>query len=409
MFQIGTTSVPNGTVGLAYTATIYTVWAAYPPYSWTLIGSLPPGLTLDSSDGPSVTIAGTPTAVGSMRFGVSVTNSVQWCAEQTLLLTVTAPTPTISSLSPSSATAGGPAFTLTVSGSGFLSGATVEWKGAPMVTSYVSSTQLTASAPQNLTANSGTASVIVVNPGATVSNALTVTVTPAPPAVTNDASFATQVSPGSLAALFGNGNVLATTTVSGFSLPLPTSVNGTSVTMDGIPCPLVYVSSSQINLQVPAEVQPGTASVVVNHDGQMFSTTVQVLTSAPGIFTTDYYVNGGVAILQDSATGAILNASNPAAPGENVTIYLTGIGPVTNNPGTGEAAPPSPLSQAESVVGVTVSGISSQPSFTGLTPGFAGLAQVNFQLPAKMPSRGSVPVVLTINGVSAKTVQISVH
>jgi len=226
--------------------------------------------------------------------------------------------------------------------------------------------------------------------------------------VTSDASFATQISPGSLVSLFGNGNVLAATTVSEFNAPLPTSANGTSVAINGVLCPLVYVSPSQINLQAPMELQPGTATVVVNNNGQTFSTTVQVLIAAPGIFTTDYYANGGVAILQDSATGTILNVNHPAVPGENVTTYFTGIGPVTNNPGTGNAAPLSPLSQATSAVSVAVNGISVQPSFTGLTPGFAGLGQVNFQLPSSSPSGNSVPLVLTINGVSSKTVQISV-
>jgi uncharacterized protein (TIGR03437 family) len=238
---------------------------------------------------------------------------------------------------------------------------------------------------------------------------VTFTVTASPPTVTNDANFAPQISPGSLVALFSGGNVLATTTVSGFSLPLPSSVNGTSVTMNGIPCPLIYVSAAQINLQAPMELQPGTANVIVNNNGLAFSTTVQVLTAAPGFFTTDYYANGGVAVLQDSNTGTILNANHPAVPGENVVMYFTGIGPITNNPGTGKAAPLSPLSQATSAVNVTVNGISVQPSFTGLTPGFAGLGQVDFQLPANMPARGSIPVVLTINGVTAKTVLISVN
>ena len=236
---------------------------------------------------------------------------------------------------------------------------------------------------------------------------VTLTINASPIAVTNDASFATQISPGSIAALFGEG--IATTTSSGFPLPLPTSSNGTSVTINGILCPLIYVSASQINLQAPMELQPGTVTVVVDNNGQFFSTTVQVLTAAPGIFTTDYYANGGVGILQDSVTGTVLNVNHPALPGQNVTMYFTGIGPVTNNPGTGKAAPLSPLSQSTSAVGVTVNGISAQPSFTGLTPGFAGLGQVNFQLPANTPSGNAIPVVLTINGVSSKTVQISVN
>jgi uncharacterized protein (TIGR03437 family) len=245
----------------------------------------------------------------------------------------------------------------------------------------------------------------IVNSQQTIPATLTITVVPI--TMTNGASFATQISPGSIVALFGEG--IATTTSSGFPLPLPTSSNGTSATINGILCPLIYVSASQINLQAPMEIQPGPATVVVNNNGQFFSTTVQVLTASPGVFTTDYYANGGLAILQDSATGTILNESNRASPGQNVTMYFTGIGPITNNPGTGKGAQLNPLSQSTSAVNVTVSGISVQPSFTGLTPGFVGLGQVNFQLPANTPSGNTIPAVLTINGVSSKTVQISVN
>jgi uncharacterized protein (TIGR03437 family) len=156
------------------------------------------------------------------------------------------------------------------------------------------------------------------------------------------------------------------------------------------------------------ELRPGTATAVVNNNGQVFSTTVQVLTAAPGVFSTDYYANGGLGIFQDS-TGALLNANHPAVPGEYVAMYFTGIGPVTNNPGTGNPAPSGPLSQAASPVSLTVNGISAPASFTGLTPEFVGLGQVNFQLPANTPSGNAVPVVLTINGVSAATVHISVN
>lgn len=206
-----------------------------------------------------------------------------------------------------------------------------------------------------------------------------------PIVLTNAASFAIAISPGSLVTLFGNGNVLATTTVSGFRLPLPTSANGTSVTIDGVLCPLLYVSPSQMNFQAPMGLRPGMATATVNNNGRSFSTTVQVLSAASGIFTSDYYANGGLAILQDSRTGALLDASNPAVAGGNVTMYFTGIGPITNNPGTGGVALGSPsLSQSTSTVGLTVNGISVQPSFTGLAPGFAGLGQLNFQYPSAL-------------------------
>jgi hypothetical protein len=90
----------------------------------------------------------------------------------------------ISSLSPSSATAGGPGFNLTVNGSGFLSGATVQWNGSGLATTYVSGNQLIAAVPSNLIAAAASAAVVVVNPGGLDSNTATFTINPPPPPAT---------------------------------------------------------------------------------------------------------------------------------------------------------------------------------------------------------------------------------
>jgi uncharacterized protein (TIGR03437 family) len=84
------------------------------------------------------------------------------------------PTPAIASLTPNSAAVGGPAFTLIVGGSGFVAGASVQFSGVPLVTSFVSATRLTASVPAaTLAASSGSATVTVLNPGGVGSNAVT--------------------------------------------------------------------------------------------------------------------------------------------------------------------------------------------------------------------------------------------
>jgi len=91
------------------------------------------------------------------------------------------PVPSITTLSPSSATAGGAAFTLTVTGTGFVSTSKVRWNGADRTTTYVSATQLTAAIPATDIAASGTASVTVFNPtpGGGISSAKTFTINPA--------------------------------------------------------------------------------------------------------------------------------------------------------------------------------------------------------------------------------------
>src|SRR5205823_5567890 len=89
------------------------------------------------------------------------------------------PVPTATGLSPSSAVAGGPAFTLTVTGTNLVPSSVVRWNGAARATTYVSATQLTAAIAAGDIATAGTAAVTIFNPapGGGASNALTFTVT----------------------------------------------------------------------------------------------------------------------------------------------------------------------------------------------------------------------------------------
>jgi hypothetical protein len=90
------------------------------------------------------------------------------------------PVPTLTSLAPNSATAGGAAFTLTVNGTNFISSSTVQWNGSNRSTTFVSATQVTAAIPASDIAAAGTAQVTVVNPapGGGTSNGLTFTIGP---------------------------------------------------------------------------------------------------------------------------------------------------------------------------------------------------------------------------------------
>jgi uncharacterized protein (TIGR03437 family) len=89
-----------------------------------------------------------------------------------------------------------------------------------------------------------------------------------------------------------------------------------------------------------------------------------------------------------------------------MTIYFTGVGPVTNPVEAGLPAPASPLSNSELQVTVTVGGQVVRPSFAGLSPGSIGLAQVNVQMPS-LPV-GDYPVVITVGSASSNAPLISI-
>jgi hypothetical protein len=100
-----------------------------------------------------------------------------------------APAPTLSSISPTSGTAGGPQFTLTVNGSGFQPGASVRWNGAGRTTNFVSSTQLTATITAADIASAGTATVTVMNNGSAESSPRTFTINEASGSTTFSDTF----------------------------------------------------------------------------------------------------------------------------------------------------------------------------------------------------------------------------
>jgi uncharacterized protein (TIGR03437 family) len=95
--------------------------------------------------------------------------------------------------------------------------------------------------------------------------------------------------------------------------------------------------------------------------------------------------------------------------GEYISIYCTGLGPVTHAPADGSPAPSSPLSDTVSVPTVVIGGQVVPVQFSGLAPNFTGLYQVNVQVPANSPTGAAVPVSMRFNQGASNTVTIAVQ
>ena len=208
----------------------------------------------------------------------------------------------------------------------------------------------------------------------------------------------TGVAPGDLVSLFGS-SVGPDSPVSnnGFDPStgaLPSTLSGITVTFDGIPAPLIFISSSQVNLQVPYQVA-GRAStvVVVNNQGTVSDPiTVPVVSAQPGLFAQAGSAQA-IALNQDNSVNSL---ANPAAKGSVVTLFATGAGVVEPPVTTGKPALAFPLSLAIAA-SVTVGGAEARIIFAGLTPGFVGLLQVNVEVPSASTT-GNVAVELTVGG-----------
>ena len=93
-----------------------------------------------------------------------------------------------------------------------------------------------------------------------------------------------------------------------------------------------------------------------------------------------------------------------------MVIYCTGLGPVTNRPGTGAVSPDPPnLATSITTPIVTIGGIQANVVFAGLSPGFVGLYQVNVQVPPNAPVGNTVPVAMSVGGIASNTVQMAIQ
>ena len=221
--------------------------------------------------------------------------------------------------------------------------------------------------------------------------------TPIGPLV-NAGSFVGPIAPGALVSVFVSVGTLPITQAT--SLPLPTTLSGLALAINGRSTPLLYASGTQVNAQLPYEVSPGnyTASLSLNTAvTHTFSCTVTP--AAPGIFT--FGNNRAVAQNQDYTVNGV---NNPAKAGSVITLYFTGQGVPDNAVATGEAAPlpPAPLSAAPATVSATIGGQPAALFFVGLTPKFVGLSQANIRIPASLPP-GTYPVQLEMGSQASNS------
>jgi uncharacterized protein (TIGR03437 family) len=232
-------------------------------------------------------------------------------------------------------------------------------------------------------------------------------------AIVNAASFAAQapLAPGSLITLFGTNLAQGEGTASG--VPLPPSLAGSSVLLAGKSAPLLFANNGQVNAIVPYGVAVNTPQQVVVSSSNSISVPQSIIlaAAAPGIFTVNASGQGQGIITGVDANGnqPIADAANPVTAGQAIVIYCTGLGEVNPPVPTGTAASLTQISQTIEPISVTVGGIAADVLFSGLTPGFVGLYQVNATVPNGVAPGSQVPVTLTGAGQQSLPVTIVVQ
>ncbi len=196
---------------------------------------------------------------------------------------------------------------------------------------------------------------------------------PAIAAIVNSAgSGAAPVAPGSLVSVYGTN--------------LAAGTAGSEVLISGIAAPLLSVGPAQINVQIPYEIEPGTAAVVVlRGESASASVALRIQKTAPGIFGAD---------------------PNPFTPGSVLILYATGLGPTEPPVATGVVAPLAPSSTPTLPLSATLGSQPASVLTAQLVPGLVGVFSVTLQLPNLPP--GTYSLVIHSDGASSNSWTVNV-
>jgi len=211
-----------------------------------------------------------------------------------------------------------------------------------------------------------------------------------------------QPSPGSLISAYGL-NLAPEGLLAASGFPLPTTLGGVSLLVNGTPAPLLAVTPWQVNAQLPPETMEGPAAFQLRFaDGTLGpAVAASVQTYSPAIFVLPSGITSVAAAFHGN-TNVPADSAHPAKAGETLAIYGMGLGPVTPFVAAGQPAPSSPPAQTLAQPEVLIGNARAQVAFSGLTPGLAGVYQVNAVVPSGLKP-GQYVIVWRIGGVSSSS------
>jgi len=187
----------------------------------------------------------------------------------------------------------------------------------------------------------------------------------------------------------------------------PSALGGTTVTVAGKPAYIDFVSPHQVNVQVPSGIAAGRQTLVVTTAGGPSagtSVTVNVVEPGllapaafhfgPGQYVVALFPNGATYVLPPGATSSVPTAR--ARPGDTITLFGVGFGPVTPNIDAGVI-----VQQSNNLTGLQVSigGAPATVQFAGLVQGYLGLYQFNVVVP-NVGASDAAPLTFSLNGTA---------
>jgi uncharacterized protein (TIGR03437 family) len=214
------------------------------------------------------------------------------------------------------------------------------------------------------------------------------------------------VAPGAVASIFGSA--LAATTAVGPASPLVRTLAGVTVHIGPRLLPLYFVSPTEINLQIPPDLAPGTQTVTVSSpDMPDFSSDFTIVRNAPGLLPV--LLDGQAYAMVMHEDGTPVTAAAPARRGELLTAYGTGFGPTDHVRPEGIAIPPAPLHRILDPVTLQVGSSAITPESAFAAPGQVGVDLIQFRLDASAPSGAAIPLSVSVNGVNGNILPLPIQ
>jgi trimeric autotransporter adhesin len=284
-------------------------------------------------------------------------------------------------------------------GNGFWSGTWIANDPEPSVRITVTAT----TADHSLQGTAEITGGVTANPGVPVVSS---------DGIVNGASFAAHrpFAPGSFISIFGSS--LADGPISSL-LPFLIQLGNARVALGGIPLPLQFTKGSQINAVLPYNIPVNTVQQLVVEHASLLTIPIKlnVATAQPAIFTTTQSGSGqgAITVYRGVDQQPVADTSNPAGAGDTIIIYCTGLGAVTPAVPAGSMTPADHLTNTVNPASVTIGGLNAPVNFAGLTPGYAGLYQINAVVPKGVVPGDAVPVTATVAGQTSAPVTIAIR
>lgn len=224
--------------------------------------------------------------------------------------------------------------------------------------------------------------------------------------VVNAADGSKAIAPGGLISIYGQQ--FSPVNIATNEIPVPTALADSCLSVNGLPMPMLFVSPTQINAQMPFEAIGIVTMILRTPGGVSDNFNTVVLPGAPSVFrATIDGLGSDVPTVVRATNGEMVTDANPVHKNDYLVIYLTGLG--TTNPAvqTGMPGPMNPLASAIVSPLVTIGDAALPLLYAGMAPDEVGVYQINVKVPASVPSGLSIPLTITQAGMET-TIQVRV-